>query len=443
MIKDENLLPFSDESELKLSQRLGISYNEIKNKFLISYDISDLSKKKILFENAKINFKIKNLDDDYYQLDFSHNQEKHKYFFHNDKLISPINYYTKDWQSFSGKYIKVFFSNPNSTNQEIVNILDNFIASILQEFHFNKEKIQKLEKEKIYYYLCDSPEEIEKLTTFNTRGIYILAYDYIVTTYKCHFHEIIHLLANYKIEKNNLYVNPFLMEGLAVSKGGRGGRTKNIIFDMGFFLNESGFASPKEFLARDNFFNANASFSYPLAGLYNEFLFKELGDEKYFQLYKKHSSTKYNSPLLDLSLKDLPQTKWKDFLKKYANIQENIFEEVEEDFQEISSADSLKIYESENYFKISAKPGKYFLGIKFKEKLKSNLSKEIFGIDFPQKRYGLIVSSSEIKTYDFLTDELFLAYFSSFSLTPQIIKKDKSGFFSFYIPIKYIPFLDN
>ncbi|MCZ7612273.1 MAG: hypothetical protein M5T52_01650 [Ignavibacteriaceae bacterium] len=54
---------------------------------------------------------------------------------------------------------------------------------------FTDEEKKTIQKEKLIYILCKDENEIEKLTGYKARGMGNLAYDYVITTYNCHYHE--------------------------------------------------------------------------------------------------------------------------------------------------------------------------------------------------------------------------------------------------------------
>jgi hypothetical protein len=142
-----------------------------------------------------------------------------------------------------------------------------------------------LKKEKIIYILCKDEDEIEKLTGYKARGMFNLAYDYVISTFNCHYHELLHLLMNYKLKNIPPYTHSFLQEGFAVSFGGRGGKEPEVILNLGCFIAESKFLEYKELLSLDKFRNFDVSMSYPLSGLYNNFIISNFGIDNYLKLY--------------------------------------------------------------------------------------------------------------------------------------------------------------
>jgi hypothetical protein len=285
---NKNLKDFIDKDELERSERLGINYDSVKCKFMISYDIDDKVKEEIKTNGIKYEVKTIALDKDYSLTEFTVSSLNYvkQFYFKNGKWISPMTYFSKDWITKTSKYFIFKISEPKYFNDYCINKLDEFVDSIAVLLEFDEQQKQLLEKEKIYYILCKDEKEIEQVTGFNTRGIYITAFDEVVTTYNTHYHELTHLLMNYKLKNLSLYTLPFFMEGFAVAVGGRGGMAKRVVLDIGYYLQKSGFLTYDSILTNDGFYKEDASMTYPVAGLYNAFLLKELGAGKYVELYK-------------------------------------------------------------------------------------------------------------------------------------------------------------
>jgi hypothetical protein len=283
-----NIEQYIKENELEKSKRLGISYDGVKYKFMISYDIDEKIKDEVKKNGLKYDINKTDLGNGYSLIDFtvpSLNYSK-KFYFKNGKWISPITYFSKDWTTKTSKYFIFKLSEPKYFNDYCINKLDEFVDSISVLLEFTEQEKKLLEEEKIYYLLCKDDKEIEQVTGFNTRGIYITAFDEVVTTYNTHYHELAHLLMNYKLKNLSLYTLPFFMEGFAVAIGGRGGMAKGVVLDIGYYLQKSGFLTYDSIITNDGFYKEDASLTYPVAGLYNAFLMDFLGMKEYLTIYK-------------------------------------------------------------------------------------------------------------------------------------------------------------
>ena len=100
----------------------------------------------------------------------------------------------------------------------------------------------------------------------------MVSHDIIVSTFSAHFHELAHLLINYKLQQPHLYTHPFFLEGFAVAVGGRGGKAPAVQQQLGLAMYRSEFVALEDLRRVEGFYGYNASVSYPAAGLYNRFL---------------------------------------------------------------------------------------------------------------------------------------------------------------------------
>jgi len=202
----DSLENFVLPEELAISKRLGISYEGIKNKFLISYEIPQQIIEEIKNNKVDYSLNINQLDDEFSLLHFEIKQMS--YYFKNSYLISPPYFFYKDWQKIESEHFIFYISNPINFNQYSINRLEEFISDIFSVLNYTEQEIQLLKKEKIIYILCNDEDEIKVLTGYKARGMFNLAYDYVITTFNCHYHELLHLLMNYKLKNIPLYTHP-------------------------------------------------------------------------------------------------------------------------------------------------------------------------------------------------------------------------------------------
>ena len=152
----DNLEKFVDSDEVANSKRLGINYDGVKYKFMISYDIDEKIRDEIKKNGLKYDINETDLGNGYSLIDFtvpSLNYSK-KFYFKNGKWISPITYYSKDWTTKESKYFIFKISEPKYFNDYCLKKLDEFVDSVAVLLEFERQQKQLLEKEKIYYILC-------------------------------------------------------------------------------------------------------------------------------------------------------------------------------------------------------------------------------------------------------------------------------------------------
>ncbi len=430
--KSENLEKFVDKNELIKSKRLGTNYDSVKYKFIISYDIDEKVKDEVKKSGIKYGIKTNQLGNEYSVTEFTVptlNYSKN-FYFKNSKWISHVTYFSRNWSSKTSRYFIFKISEPKYFNDYCINKLDEFVDSIAVLLEFDEQQKQLLEKEKIYYVLCKDEKEIEQVTGFNTRGIYITAFDEVVTTYNTHYHELAHLLMNYKLKNLSLYTLPFFMEGFAVAVGGRGGMAKRVVLDIGYYLQKSGFLTYDSIITNDGFYKEDASITYPVAGLYNAFLLKEMGARRYIKLYKEVNGSLFDIEKMGKNQINLPGTEiYNSYLKDYRS-QPNIF---------VDNNDTNKIYGEQlknkpglfnkikNYFKFSVRSPFIFSPQKSNLVADSYRSKkyiEISGDTASWKivlKYGITADFNSISLYNFYTNELITSYSQNFSFDSQTV----------------------
>jgi hypothetical protein len=418
--------------ELEVAKRFGISYQETENKFFIANEFPQTQK------NISYDYKLSKLENNYSKLSINILSQNitRDYYLKDSFIVSKPFYFSGNWKVKESNYFKFFISDETLFNDYSIQQLEKFIEKMFYVLDFSDEQKNEIRQKKIYYFLCKDESEIQKVTGFATRGIYILAQDYVVTIYNTHYHELVHFLINFKLKDLPLYTHPFLQEGLAVAFGGRGGLETHTIFETGVFLIKSGFANYNELLNRKDFQNTDATISYPISGLYIDFLIKQIGIEKFVELYKKYSSSK-DLKLIDfIDKNDLPsEGKWNLFVdslvdKNPIKVSDNIDFNT---FNLLSKKEDYEIYSNnENYlFRV-----KDTLLIAFKPEMlnyQSKLFAEYFrNKEYNSEKYLIIANQNEISIYNLYSNNLIGKYVASFSIPPKEIKR-RYGFYEFYV----------
>jgi len=423
---------YVSSDEFDISNRFGISYEGINNKFFIANEFPKID------TSIKYNYKIESVDKNYTLLTISipaKNISK-EYYLKDSSIISKPFFYSRQWKTKESKHFKFFISDETLFNDYSINQLESFIKNMFYVLKFSEYQINLIKQKKIYYYLCKDENEIQKVTGFATRGMYILAQDYIATTYNTHFHELEHFLINFKLKYLPLYTHPFLQEGLAVAFGGRGGLAANTILETGVFIVKSGFADYTELLKRGDFLNIDASISYPVSGLYTDFLIKQIGIDGFIDLYKKYSASNNLSNIEVIDKSDLPaEDKWILFVNSLSNSNPiKLVENIDmNNFKTIVKKDAFEIYSNnaEYFFRI-----KENLLISVKDKIPDYQSK-LFSEHFPERKYQsekylITANSNEVSVYNLYSNNLIGKYVASFSIPPKLVTK-QNDYYEFSI----------
>ena len=451
LINDKDgLEAFVLPEELAVSKRLGIEYERVKYKFMIGYDIDEKIKKSIVENKNKYDFDIETTDDGFSKVNFKVPELNYSktFYFSGEYLVSQIYYFTHDWKKTEGKYFVVYYRDETEFNNYSLIKLDDFVES-----KFAKFNLSNIEHNKIYYFLCKDQDEIENLTGYKTLGLSNLGYDYVISTFNCHYHECSHILINVELKKLPLYTHPFLQEGFAVAMGGRGGREPGIILELGAFIQNSGYLDYSELLDRKKFLENDASMSYALSGVFNYYLLYNYYSE-YFKLYLKYSTSEIGNNNLIIDSDDLPgKDSWRvnrtgiSGKDSYGSYPLTIMEYMKTVFTDslvpegepVLQNEKGKIYYFENYSNPEIYPvektGFYYFRLKDTLLLNSkvypvNYISKKFREVFPDKKYNgekylIVANQKELQVYNLFTNNLIANFVSSFQ-----------------IPYKEIPLID-
>ena len=434
IFEDHNLESYADLKELLIAKRLGIQYSGVYDKFMISYDINEMIKNLIRTKQIQYSVKVIDLGDTYSKIEFKVPDQNYQieYYFNDDFLISPVSYYTAKWARFDSEHFTFVLSDTTLFNTYCIENLENYYTRISGLMKFSELDHKTIQANKIYYILCRDELEVEKLTGFRARGMYNLAYDYIITTFNAHYHELIHLLINYKLRNLQLYTHPFFQEGLAVAFGGRGGFEPDIMLHHGLFLQKSDMQNYSDLLTRKDFFSVDVSLSYPVSGLYNYFLVEHCGFADYIKLYAKYSGTANEVDRMQISKSDLPdETEWHEFLDKFSKNLPIEFEPSKVKTPLIFYNESASIFEDylRYYFN-----NKDILLLVTDSKYRHYHSKQ-FHETFNDKQYNgekylIISNANEISIYNLYTNNLIAKYVSSFAIPMKTVPSHE-GYFRF------------
>ncbi|CAN5631987.1 hypothetical protein BH10BAC5_BH10BAC5_00680 [soil metagenome] len=420
----DDLRSYVEPTELARSERLRITYTGVKNKFILANDIQENVKEEIRKGNLKYEIHESPLEDNYsivYIVILQLNDSL-RFYFHEGKYTSPTSYLTKNWKTSESKYFRFKISEPIYFNDYCLERLDRFAEMLLDSLGVPQDERELLQTNKLYYIFCSDEKEVGKVTGIRSKGQAFLAFDEIITAYQTHFHEVAHLLINFKLKTLGLFTLPFFQEGFAVAMGGRGGMAPRVVTDIGYYLQKTNFVTYDSILTYNAFINEDPGSSYAVAGLYNKFLIDELGMKKYLELYKKVNGNldfvkDFKTVHLDLPfdfkfdqfLSDYNFDKDMKFYNKKLTISEQGLPKYSSVFSIGYSRYYFYIFESKSFFDIRMhypKNERYISRIC--EELKCDLKNK--------KSYLFVVDSSSIMIYNCLNDELVCYYDKNFSI---------------------------
>ena len=424
--------------ELEMSNRLGINYIGVKNKSLISKDLDSLTLAEIKNGSVKYEYNVESLTDDYSKVVFSVPSKKiiREYFFKDDYMISTPRYYSRNWELLESEYFVFHISDPAIFNNYCIYKLDNFINEAADILQFNRDEIINLKKNKIHYFLCKDDDEIKLLTGYAARGLYYIPYDYIITTFNCHYHELLHLLINYKLKKLPLFTLPVFQEGFAVAFGGRGGKEPGVILETGLFLVNSGFLDYTSLLDKSGFMQNDQSMSYPVSGLYNKFLVNEIGIKKYLSLYVKYSGSESYVDNIKVDSNDLPGVNgWNKYFQDYNDKSLIKIDYKSSDFDStvIVKGNSFAVIENPEYLLFRLKDTLFISTKNQFRNYKSKMFKELFPNKiYNSEKYVIIADSNEVSVYNLFSNNLLAKYVKGLSIKNIPVAR-KDGFYIFKV----------
>ncbi len=438
-----NITEYINKDELEKSNRLGITYTGVKNKFMLGYELPDEIKEGIKSGKYKYEVKEQPLTDAYTQVTLSVPEANFsKVYYFDNGFVSNSTYYSSLWQKKESRYFRFSIEEPKYFNEYCIKRLDDFVDMIADTLGFTISEKRILEQQKLGYIFCADEKGVEKITGFSAKGLAMLGTDEVVTSYQTHFHEVAHLLINYKLKNLGLYTLPFFMEGFAVAVGGRGGMAPRVVTDLGYYLQKTGELTYDSIFTFEQFKNIDGSMTYPVAGLYNSFLLSELGGEKYLELYKKVNGTLEYVKGIKKEDIDLHENKsFNTFLNNWQNYDMMFF------------VDNDTLFPSSFFANWGGEYMKLDSCLKFfiKDKLyfgpgKSIIYDEYFDDNYLSKKYNelekqisilgsrlvVLADSFSVRIYNLYNDELVLNYNTGFDIHKRIVPV-KDGHYYFYV----------
>lgn len=208
------------------------------------------------------------------------------------QLISPVYYYSEGWPVYEGEFTRIHIGDSTRFNRYAAEELDREVRQIGSMLGLSSEKFSILENRKIDYFLCNE-KQFEKLTGYTAHGLTVLQFDAIVSRHLPHPHELVHLLVNYALGDIPLYTVPFIQEGLAVSLGGRWGKSPAVVKQLGFAVLNMKMFTLEDILTFSDFYNkvGSADMSYPIAGIFVDMLMDQAGIDRFLDLYRDLSGS--------------------------------------------------------------------------------------------------------------------------------------------------------
>ncbi len=436
---------------IERSSRFGISYNDIPVKLDCSSPVvRNLPvMRDFLFKPAR---QVKVLDGgNYFSMEYSAlvqgKQITHFYYAYFDGeyywLTHPQEYYTKDWPVMETKYFRLHYHPDREAylNPVILSEADKFIETTAKTLSLSNSDLAMIEEKKIEYYYCPDDKTVEDISGFKVKGFFDLPTNDVISSFFPHFHEISHLLINFRLRNLPLYTLPIMREGFAVYLGGRWGKSVDALNYLGSFLYDQKFIELDSITTMERFEkHATADMAYPVVGMFSAYVIDQIGIEKYLDLYRKLSGS-YDS-LFFMNHNDvekifteaLSKADWMlireefgNYVNKIGNINTPFKPGIDKNGKLIFENNQIKVTEKDDWlsFRItglsdSIPDGTFLFGwdnalidaksVLFEEQQGSNLTMDGF-------RFGVVFDMNEAGLYDYATNQLLGKYI--YGLTPS------------------------
>ncbi len=440
--EDSSLSAWVSRDQLRLESRLGITYDGVVNKSLIAHGLPDQVKTGIIAGTIQYETAIDPLEDNYRLLTLKCTQPEYEqqFYLRDGKLILPSSYHIRNWPRFVTEHFEFIVADSSLLNEFSTARLEEFFSEMATKLDFTEQELQTFEHNKIQYLLCRDPEQVREVTGYESRGMYELASDRIVTCFKCHYHELVHLLINFKLRRLPLFTHPLLQEGIAVAWGGRGGKEPHVLAELGTFLVRSGMAEIEEVLSYDGFNGTHPSISYPISGVFCNYLIQQEGLDQFLALYRDYSGSQDRVASMDLNdrFRELNDS-WSQFVSSSVADYAITLPAESDGLKEIYRSDDLSCSSNTDCYLINCSDT-VFLGARPElSELEGDRITTLFGQRrYNGEKYAIIAGPQEIQLYNLYTDNLIANLVCAFRAeTDQIAAVD--GRYSFQIKKAILP----
>lgn len=440
--EDPTLDSLVHPDDLALAQRLGIRYEGEPHKYLIGYSFERPARRAIREEGLRYTLIAESLDATHTRLrvEVPSLAINKSFLFERNRLISPLRFATSGWLRIRSAYCELRVADTSLIHPAAVEDLDRFVQRMIHLMKLSPADEQLLAEKKIIYVLCRDEADVERISGFRSRGMYLIPFDVIVTTYSCHYHEVVHLLLNFALRRLPLYTHPFLQEGCAVAFGGRGGMARSTLWESGAFLVASSTVDARDFFAAERFRAADPSLAYPVSGLYVKFLIERYGMDHFFHLYRTYSGSAEQVQRMMLHDRDLPpHDVWLAYVDSVARSSTIRLDAPSPSKGILLRHSDVEIHDAGMLLLIRMKSD---FGLRPRTWVKSYVSSLFRAIkpsaEYNGVRFFFVADSQEIVVYDCYTNTSLASYARGLRLMPQPIDR-RNGMYAFWIRKELFP----
>ncbi len=370
-------------------------------------------------------------------------------------LTSRIWWETKSWPTRDTRYIRLYMMDSTLVNDVALAEIDRFVDSLLGVFRATPEQRLRLGSQKILYFLADKGT-VQSLSAYDVHGVSYRPLDAVITSHLPHEHELTHVVADFLLSPLPMYSLPVLQEGLAVTCGGRWGKSPRVVLGLGAFILQSGLVEPDKILTDRGFHDdaATSDLAYAAAGVLTRYLTESLGWERFATLYRRLSGPEpYVAGLsvnnIQTILSEVTGQPWEGLVRSCVAIANESAEHeagVWPDagahptaslvFESVSDSLTLRLYtaDSDLYLetsgRVSTRQHGLFLTL-MSNPAHSGYRSTLFddqwpGVEYKGEACAIVLESTEAGVYDYRTNTLLAKFAGGFS-AGQSFHNDATG----------------
>jgi len=377
------------------------------------------------------------------------------------QFVSSTHVFSDAWEQVETKYIRLHYRDAKIFDADVTDRADDFIHRMGDMLGVSNEKMVILETIKLNGFLCGSYGEVESMSGVQGLGAFVKSYDGVVGKYFPPYQELAQFMVAYANDTLPPVTLPIMQYGTATFLGGRWGRSARVLSALGAYLYQNDLVTLDTLITAADFatFNSNPDFAYPLAGLFCEFMFDKLGRDKYFTLYRQLSGTSAEvNAITAAAFKQTVATaaggNWENLIKEfkawlpqhsYAGIAAGADDTGELRYESGLKGVLVRVYEDSNAYDVVAKldSSDIKVALVLRQRIGNDYQSFLFDDQFPDTlyndyHYGILFSSAEAGTYDYITNRITGKYISGMT-GDQAIYDPKSGEVRFRIEKYLVP----
>lgn len=425
----EKTFNYLDSTSQKIVKRFNIQYENNQYKHLMSSGIDEQIRSQLKSGELQLDYKIENLPESFFRVYFTiPNRDITGYFyFKNYNLITRSVYLTNHWTLRQTQYVDYLVREKEFFNSTCGTETERFLNRMFIVLDFTQQEKDLLKSERIRYIVARDENNVSDFTGYKDFGGYLKESDEIITSTNINFKDLAIFLLNFKIRNLTSDINPLLEQGFGAAFGGRKYHPGSILMRIGQFLIDSSYFSPSEAVTKNIFLEDEAALAFPVAAIYNWFLFNKLGTEGYIETYLSSNNLELTT---NSKLNESILPYFEEFKKAYQNIEFQKWikaEETKDSMPAMFQGDRVRIFDAGEYYYFQTR-GSFALSEDPPiSKYKTNLLKEMIrGRVYEGEKYLIYVTRDDVILYNLYLNRIIDAHYSGFD------KKKIPGIFDYY-----------